>query len=54
LRDNDVRGVIHIAAKKQVGESVADPQLYYEQNVVGTLRLLDAAVAEKVPSFVFS
>lgn len=54
LRDNDVRGIIHIAAKKQVGESVADPQLYYEQNVVGTLRLLNAAVAEKVPSFVFS
>ena len=54
LRDNDVQGVIHIAAKKQVGESVADPQLYYEQNVVGTLRLLDAAVAETVPSFVFS
>jgi UDP-glucose 4-epimerase len=54
LRDNDVLGIIHIAAKKQVGESVADPQLYYEQNVVGTLRLLNAAVAEKVPSFVFS
>jgi UDP-glucose 4-epimerase len=54
LRDNDVQGVIHIAAKKQVGESVADPQLYYEQNVVGTLRLLSATVAEKVPSFVFS
>lgn len=54
LRDNDVQGVIHIAAKKQVGESVADPALYYEQNVVGTLRLLDAVVAEKVPSFVFS
>ncbi|HEX4655288.1 MAG TPA: UDP-glucose 4-epimerase GalE [Mycobacteriales bacterium] len=54
LRDHDVLGIIHIAAKKQVGESVADPQLYYEQNVVGTLRLLNAAVAEKVPSFVFS
>jgi UDP-glucose 4-epimerase len=54
LHDNDVQGVIHIAAKKQVGESVADPQKYYEQNVVGTLRLLNAAVAEKVPSFVFS
>ena len=54
LRDNNVLGIIHIAAKKQVGESMADPQLYYEQNVVGTLRLLNAAVAEKVPSFVFS
>jgi len=54
LRDNDVQGVIHIAAKKQVGESVENPHLYYEQNVVGTLRLLSATVAEKVPSFVFS
>ncbi len=54
LRDNDVQGVIHIAAKKQVGESVADPQKYYEQNVIGTLRLLSATVAENVPSFVFS
>ena len=54
LRDNNVQGVIHIAAKKQVGESVADPQKYYEQNVVGTLRLLNATVAEKVASFVFS
>ena len=54
LRDNDVQGVIHIAAKKQVGESVENPQLYYEQNVVGTLRLLSATVAENVSSFVFS
>jgi UDP-glucose 4-epimerase len=54
LRENDVQGVIHIAAKKQVGESVADPLLYYEQNVTGTLRLLSATVAEGVPSFVFS
>jgi UDP-glucose 4-epimerase len=54
LRDNDVQGVIHIAAKKQVGESVENPQLYYEQNVIGTLRLLSATVAENVGSFVFS
>ena len=54
LRDNDVQGIIHIAAKKQVGESVAKPLLYYQQNVEGTIRLLSAAVAENVPSFVFS
>lgn len=54
LRDNDVQGIIHIAAKKQVGESVEKPLLYYDQNVVGTLRLLSAAVAEGVSSFVFS
>jgi UDP-glucose 4-epimerase len=54
LRDNDVQGIIHIAAKKQVGESVEKPLLYYEQNVEGTIRLLSAAVAERVSSFVFS
>ena len=54
LRAHDVRGVIHIAAKKQVGESVADPLKYYRENVAGTLVLLEAAVAESVGSFVFS
>src|SRR3982750_3447501 len=43
LRDHDVRGIIHIAAKKQVGESVADPLKYYRENVNGTIALLDAA-----------
>src|SRR5438105_13601533 len=35
LADHDVRGIVHIAAKKQVGESVADPLLYYWENVTG-------------------
>src|SRR4051812_47091162 len=54
LRENEVAGIIHIAAKKQVGESVENPLLYYRENVDGTLRLLEAAVAEGVESFVFS
>ena len=54
LRDNEIRGIIHIAAKKQVGESVADPLTYYDQNVVGTVTLLRAAVETDVRSFVFS
>jgi UDP-glucose 4-epimerase len=54
LRAHDVQGIIHIAAKKQVGESVADPLKYYRENVAGTLVLLEAAVAEAVESFVFS
>jgi UDP-glucose 4-epimerase len=54
VREHDVDGVIHIAAKKQVGESVADPLMYYRENVVGTQALLDAIVAEGVQSFVFS
>lgn len=33
--------VIHFAGLKAVGESVAKPQLYYENNVIGTLNLYD-------------
>jgi UDP-glucose 4-epimerase len=54
LREHSVAGIIHIAAKKQVGESVENPLLYYRENVEGTQRLLEAAVAEDVGSFVFS
>jgi UDP-glucose 4-epimerase len=54
LQDHDVRGVVHIAAKKQVGESVADPLLYYRENVGGLLTLLEQCVAAGVESLVFS
>lgn len=54
LREHDVAGIVHIAAKKQVGESVADPLLYYRENVAHLATLLDAAGAEGVESFVFS
>ena len=54
LREHAVAGIIHIAAKKQVGESVENPLLYYRENVEGTQRLLEAAVAENIDSFVFS
>jgi UDP-glucose 4-epimerase len=54
IREHDVRGIVHIAGKKQVGESVANPVLYYRENVGGLVSLLDAAVAEGVQSFVFS
>ena len=54
LREHQVEGIIHIAAKKQVGESVEQPLLYYRENVTGTQLLLDAAVSEGVGSFVFS
>jgi UDP-glucose 4-epimerase len=54
LRDHEIAGVIHIAAKKQAGESVAEPLLYYRENVAGTQALLEAVVSEGVGSFVFS
>ncbi|MEV0281938.1 UDP-glucose 4-epimerase GalE [Streptomyces sp. NPDC050610] len=49
-----VRGVVHLAAKKQVGESVERPLHYYRENVGGLTELLEAAVAGGVESFVFS
>jgi UDP-glucose 4-epimerase len=54
LREHDVRGIVHVAAKKQVGESVERPMYYFRENVDGLLSLLDAATGAGVESFVFS
>lgn len=54
LAEHRVDGVIHLAAKKQVGESVERPLLYYRENVQGLTVLLEAVVAAGVPRFVFS
>ncbi|NEC90841.1 UDP-glucose 4-epimerase GalE [Streptomyces sp. SID12501] len=54
LRDHEVTGVVHLAAKKQVGESVDRPLHYYRENVEGLRVLLDAVTEARVPSFVFS
>lgn len=47
-------GVLHFAALALVSESVSYPERYYHNNVVGTLNLLDAMHAAKVPRLVFS
>lgn len=49
-----ITGVIHLAAKKSVSESVAHPRYYHKQNVVGLRRLLDAMRAAEVTRLVFS
>ncbi|MET9953891.1 UDP-glucose 4-epimerase GalE [Streptomyces sp. NPDC006339] len=54
LREHAVRGIVHLAAKKAVGESVERPLLYYRENVSGLQVLLEAAAAAGVDSFVFS
>ncbi|MFE0105822.1 UDP-glucose 4-epimerase GalE [Streptomyces sp. NPDC059009] len=54
LTAHAVTGVIHLAAKKQVGESVEQPLRYYRENVEGLRVLLEAATAAGVHSFVFS
>jgi UDP-glucose 4-epimerase len=54
LVNHEVSGVVHIAAKKQVGESVEDPYYYYRQNVLGQLTLMEAMRDSGVRRFVFS
>jgi UDP-glucose 4-epimerase len=47
-------GVIHFAAKSLVGESVKKPELYYRNNVVGTLNLVNEMIHNDVNNLVFS
>ncbi|MFF6777529.1 UDP-glucose 4-epimerase GalE [Streptomyces sp. NPDC012637] len=54
LREHAVTGIVHLAAKKAVGESVERPLLYYRENVTGLQVLLEAAADAGVRSFLFS
>lgn len=54
LRDSGADAVIHFAGLKAVGESVQEPLAYYDNNVVGTLRLLEAMGRCGVKALVFS
>ena len=49
-----IDGVIHFAASSQVGESMSDPLKYYDNNLHGTMVLLQAMVAHGVDKIVFS
>jgi UDP-glucose 4-epimerase len=54
LRQSRATAVIHFAGLKAVGESVAQPLTYYDNNVVGTVRLLEVMDACGVKTLVFS
>ena len=54
LREHKVEAVIHFAASLLVGESMTNPQKYFWNNVVNTLRLLDAMLETGVKHIVFS
>ena len=49
-----IEGVIHFAASSQVGESMSDPLKYYDNNLYGTMVLLQSMVAHGVDKIVFS
>lgn len=54
FREFAVTGVVHLAAKKQVAESVEQPLRYYRENLLGLQTLLEATVAAGARRFVFS
>jgi UDP-glucose 4-epimerase len=54
LRESGARAVIHFAGLKSVGESGEQPLAYYDNNVVGALRLIEAMGECEVKTLVFS
>lgn len=54
FKKNQFDAVMHFAAFSQVGESVTNPKKYYENNVGGTLNLLNAMVTNSCKNIVFS
>lgn len=53
-REQSVTAVMHFSAFAYVGESVERPDIYYRNNVIQTVSLLDALQASGVKQFVFS
>jgi UDP-glucose-4-epimerase GalE len=54
IRDEAIEAVVHFAAFAYVGESVTKPEIYFQNNVVGSLSLLDAMRVTGVKPIVFS
>lgn len=54
IRENGITSVMHFSAYAYVGESVEKPDLYYQNNVIETVKLLDAMIRSEVKNLVFS
>lgn len=54
FRSAPIDAVIHFAALKAVGESVAKPLMYYENNIAGTVALAEVMAEASVKALVFS
>ncbi len=54
MKDYKVTSVIHFAAQKQVGESVARPMFYYQQNIGGMANVISAMEKSGARDLVFS
>jgi UDP-glucose-4-epimerase GalE len=54
LKEQKIDAVMHFAAHSQVGESVEKPALYYENSVIGGLKLLQSVINAGIKYFIFS
>ncbi len=54
LNEDQFTAIMHFSAKSLVGESMQHPELYYRNNVIGTLNLLEAMAKHGVKYFIFS
>lgn len=52
--NEDIVGIIHFAAFKAVGESVEQPLMYFENNLLSLINLLKCVAEFNIPNFVFS
>jgi len=53
-KHSDIQGIIHFAASKAVGESVQKPLMYYRNNIVSLLNLLELMPVFEIKGLVFS
>lgn len=54
FKNHSILGVIHFAGLKAVGESQSEPLKYYDNNVAGSITLIEEMLKAKVDTFVFS
>ena len=54
FENHDIREIIHLAAYKAVGESVEKPIMYYQNNLIGLLNILEMMKKYNVKSIIFS
>ncbi len=50
----DIAGIVHFAAFKSVGESVENPLMYFENNLMSLINLLKCVQEFNIANFVFS
>lgn len=54
VMEQNIDGVIHLAAKKAVGESMLHPEIYAENNISGSINVLNSMVRNNVKHIIFS